>query len=93
MARLATRWNSTYEILERLIEQERAVSAVLAESTKASDQDLIPTSESIVKMKRNTAVLQPFAVATQRLCAEKVPSLSLVQPVLTSFVEETPFSF
>ena len=31
---MATRWNSTYEMLERLIEQERAVSAVLAESTK-----------------------------------------------------------
>ena len=32
---IVTRWNSSYQMLDTLLEQERAVSAVLAESTKA----------------------------------------------------------
>ena len=37
-------------MLDTLLEQERAVSAVLAESTKASNRDLIQSSNMVCKM-------------------------------------------
>ena len=43
-----------------LLEQERAVSAVLAENTKASDRDLIQCSDMVI-----TDVLKPLAIATK----------------------------
>ena len=42
------------------------MSAVLAESTKSSDRDLIQSSDMVCKM-----TMKPLAIATERLCVEK----------------------
>ena len=69
-------------MLDTLLEQERAVS------TKASDRDLIQSSDMVCKMTYIRDVLKPLAIATERLCVEKYPSLSLVQPVLTALLKK-----
>ena len=51
-------------MLISLLEQERAVSAVLAESTKASDCDLILSSDQLTKLKGIAKVLKPCVAAT-----------------------------
>ena len=42
----------------------------------------------VCKMTYIRDVLKPLAIATERLCVEKYPSLSLVQPVLTALLKK-----
>ena len=81
-----TQWNSSYNMLERIIEQETALSAVLAESEKAAHCDMILTSTEVSKIQ--CIVLRPLAQATTLLGAEKSPSISLVQPILTALLKK-----
>ena len=80
-----TRWNSSYNMLERIIEQETALSALLAESGKAAHRDMILTSTEVSKI---ASVLRPLAQATTLLGAEKSPSISHVQPILTALLKK-----
>lgn len=69
-------------MMERILELQAALSAVLLESKKVADRSLILTSDEITDIECLVSVLQPFAEATTMLSVEKSPSLSLVQPVL-----------
>ena len=42
-----TRWNSAFKMIERILEQEKAIAAVLLNSRKARGQDLILTSTEL----------------------------------------------
>jgi len=73
-----TRWNSTYDMLQRLVSVKDAVSAVVASSKKlpaltALEWELAEAYASICK---------PFTVATAALSASKYPSISMVIPTL-----------
>ena len=83
-----TRWNSSYNMLERIIEQETALSAVLAESGKAAHRDMILTSTEVSKIQCIASVLRLLAQATTLLGVEKSPSISLVQPILTALLKK-----
>ena len=85
---VSTRWNSTYDMLMRVLEQQQAISAVLLESRKGSYRDLIPSSTQLSDMESVAGVLKPLAIATTTLCTEKTPSLSLVQPVLKALLRK-----
>ena len=78
-----TRWNSTFDMFQRILEQQQAIIAVLLESKKSSDQNLILTGSEVTKIENLTVVLKPLSQATTMLCEEKYPSLSLVQPVIS----------
>ena len=84
---VTTLWKSAFAILERLTEQQAAVSAVLAESKKSSDRDLILSSSKIAKIECIMDVLKPLARATEILSVEKMPSVSIVQPILTALLK------
>ena len=84
---VTTRWNSAFAMLERLTEQQAAVSAVLAESKTSSDRDLILSSSEIAKIECIMGVLKPLAQATEMLSVEKMPSVSIVQPILTALLK------
>ena len=75
-------------MLERIIEQETALSAVFAESGKAAHRDIILTSTEVSKIQCIASVLRPLAQATTLLGAEKSPSISLVQPILTALLKK-----
>ena len=69
-------------MIERLIEQHGAITAVLMESTKASDRDLILSLNEITQLENVASVLHPLQEATTILSSEKAISISLVQPIL-----------
>lgn len=73
-----TRWNSTYEMLERLVVLKDAVSAMVASSSKlptvtAAEWELATSCVS---------VLEPFTKATATLSSCAWPTISMVIPTL-----------
>ncbi|XP_042073325.1 zinc finger BED domain-containing protein 4-like [Haplochromis burtoni] len=75
-----TRWNSTYNMLQRLFEQREPVGAALASLTT----DIPPmSSEEFGIISECLVVLAPFNDATTELSQEKRVSGSKVIPLLT----------
>ena len=75
-----TRWNSTFNMLQRLFEQREPVGAALASLTT----DIPPlSSEEYSIISDSLVVLAPFNNATTELSQEKRVSGSKVIPLLT----------
>lgn len=77
-----TRWNSTYMMLDRLLEQREAVSADIAKSGK---DNLTATEWQLIESY--VLLLKPMFQATQELCKEDTPTLSMVLPLIYSLEE------
>lgn len=79
-----TRWNSIHDMLERLLEQRWAISAVLSDRafTKLSDtRTLELTDDSWGDMEELLPVLHSLEFATTAFCGESGVSISMVYPV------------
>ena len=63
-----TRWNSAFEMMERILEQEKAIAAVLLNSRKARDRDLTLTSTEI----KNSV----HSYCAEAICACYFPSVN-----------------
>ena len=85
----ATRWNSTFYMLERLIELRWPVTAVLSDDrvTKRSDRSLDLKGDQWVLAEQLVKVLHPIEVATAFLSSEENASLSCVLPVMYGLVD------
>ena len=81
---VATQWNSSLHMLERLLETIWPITAVLSDeaATKRSDHYLDLKTEQWELAEEMVKVLQPFAVATTFFSYEENVSLSCVLPVL-----------
>lgn len=81
-----TRWNSTYDMMTRAMEQQPAISAVIMEKKllhlelSAGDWSNV---EDIVQ------VLRPFKVATQAISTEKFPCISATLPLIHQLMNAT----
>ena len=64
-------------MLSCIAKQQTAISAVLAESKKAVDRDMILTSGEVAQTERAIAVLKPLAQATDMLGGGKMPTNNL----------------
>ncbi|XP_050311482.1 E3 SUMO-protein ligase ZBED1-like [Anthonomus grandis grandis] len=73
---VATRWNSTYLMLERFVELEEAIRTTLALMDSVS-LPVIPTEEWTF-MKELVIILKPFFDVTELMSGEKYVTLSLV---------------
>ena len=85
-----TRWNSTYDMFERLLEQRLAIYAVLHDQTitKPSDARVLDLSdEQWSFMEAVVPVLKPLYMATRLMCSEEYPTLSGVYPILFSLTD------
>ena len=85
-----TRWNSTYDMFERLLEQRLAIYAVLHDQTitKPSDARVVDLSdEQWSFMEAVVPVLKPLYMATRLMCSEEYPTLSGVYPILFSLTD------
>ena len=81
---ISTRWNSTYYMIDRLVEQRWPLTAVLSDHTvtKSSDRYLDLRSEQWEFLATIKELLHPLQVATTYLSAEYNISVSALYPVL-----------
>ena len=79
-----TRWNSSYYMLERLIDLRMPIIAVLTDKniSKQSDAELDLTAHQWLLADSLVTVLKPFELATTLLSAEENVSLSCILPIM-----------
>lgn len=80
-----TRWNSSYDMVERFLEQQQVVCTVLAEDRKK--WHLMPKDSDITVLETVKAVLKPLSPFTDALSGEKHTTLSSVLPLLWKIFE------
>ncbi|XP_007888700.1 E3 SUMO-protein ligase ZBED1 [Callorhinchus milii] len=73
-------WVTTLDMLERFLEQQDAVRAVLAHDRKTCH--LVPTWQDIDVLESVIGVLRPFREMTEALSSEKFISISVVNPLI-----------
>lgn len=88
---VATRWNSSFEMVERYLEQQAAVYSALAERSvrnkgigigNLSDLEL-SNAEAIVD------VMRPLKTITAVMSTETTPSISMIMPLQTTLLKAT----
>lgn len=75
------RWNSSFDMLQRLLEQTPAVHATLLDkSVKGPDSNNVYTFDDQQIIESMLQFLEPFKEATVKLSCEDKPSLPAVYP-------------
>ncbi|XP_040294401.1 E3 SUMO-protein ligase ZBED1-like [Bufo bufo] len=75
-----TRWGSRQQMIQRLLEQEKAISQVLKADRKT--RHLVPTWQDIDVLESMNKTLSPLLEFTDALSGEEYVSVSTVKPVL-----------
>ena len=81
-----TRWGSTLSMLERLMEQQAAIAAVLMEGRV---RHLMPEGDDWVLIESLVSILKPFQLATEMMGGSKYPTLSSAKPVVHKLITRT----
>ncbi|XP_060790687.1 E3 SUMO-protein ligase ZBED1-like [Neoarius graeffei] len=87
-ADVKTRWNSSFEMLERFLEQQAAVTATLLDKKlRKGAGDIHTLSESdLLAAEQMVALLAPLKAATMVMCEEKQPTVSSIAPLRTKLL-------
>jgi len=80
MGDVVTRWGSTYIMISRILDQQQALSAVLAEDRK--NWHRMPTDSELSILETLRDILKPLSFLTDALAGEKEVTASAVIPVL-----------
>ena len=80
---VSTRWNSSYDMLTRYLEQQPAITAVLmSPEVRKNEKDISTLSETdISNAEEMVDVLRVMKTVTTILCSEKHPTISLILPL------------
>ncbi|XP_076849420.1 E3 SUMO-protein ligase ZBED1-like [Brachyhypopomus gauderio] len=81
-----TRWGSRQRMIERFVEQEKAIRHVLGEDKKR--RQLIPSWQDIDVLESVSKALSPLLEFTDALSGEQVVTVSYLKPVLSLFNSE-----
>lgn len=73
-----TRWNSAYDMIQRLVEQKAALSLVLVSVTQIDNF----TPLEWIKAAQFATTMKPFKEVTVMMSADRYPTISMVIPVL-----------
>ena len=86
---VVTRWNSTFLMFQRLLEQRWVVYAVLHDERGSQSQykHLLLKEEQWNLMEQMVAVLEPLQIATTALCETQIVSCSLIYPVINGLLK------
>ena len=86
---VSTRWNSTYIMLERLIEQHWAIYGVLHDETISTTDHLrLDLKDEQWQLATDLlAILKALQIAMTALCEEQNISISLIYPVIYSLLK------
>ncbi|XP_041366567.1 E3 SUMO-protein ligase ZBED1-like [Gigantopelta aegis] len=80
-----TRWNSTFDMFERLIEQRLSVYAVVHNMKSPGDARILDLTDSHwTIIEGMIPVLKPLYMATRIMCSEEYPTISGLDPILYS---------
>ena len=77
-----TRWSSIFAMLERVVEQQQALCAVLLDS---QDSSLLPDGAEWSVIEELMVILKPFALATTVLSGSSYGTISIVSPLIHKF--------
>lgn len=67
---VSTRWGSTYEMIDRILEQQQATAAVLADDCKYWHK--MPTESEFSTLEAVAGVLKPLSILTDALSGYEV---------------------
>lgn len=84
-----TRWNSSYEMIQRYLEQEPAIHAALSSpEIKKNIRDVVTLScDDISEDEHVLKVLEPLKTVTNIMCAEHSPTVSLIFSIKAVILE------
>jgi len=77
---VTTRWGSTHSMIARILEQQQAICAVLADDRK--HWHLMPSDGEFTTLEIVSQVLQPLSVFTDALSRETQVTVSAIRPLL-----------
>ena len=81
-----TRWNSTFYMFERIVEQHKAVTTTLCLQSKS---EMCLSVEDLELIKKALEILRPFESATVEMSADKFVSVSKIIPIARSLQQVT----
>ncbi|KAI4799930.1 hypothetical protein KUCAC02_016468 [Chaenocephalus aceratus] len=81
----ATRWNSSYEMVERYLEQQSAVYSALR---ALKNKDIANLTDQEVRVAENVIeIMKPLKTVTTILSTETAPSVSMILPLKTMILK------
>ena len=82
---ISTRWNSTYNMVERILEEQQALPAVLLEDRKS--WCLMLSDADVTVLEKLVELLKPLSYLTDALSGEKEVTCSAIRPLLQHVIE------
>ncbi|XP_067313947.1 E3 SUMO-protein ligase ZBED1-like [Pseudorasbora parva] len=92
---VVTRWNSSYDMIDRFLEQQPAIYAALhSTEVRKSEKDVFTLNEADITCAEEVLkALKPMKNATLVMSEESMPTLSVIAPLYSKLVmstEESP---
>ena len=77
-----TRWHSTYDMLQRLVENRTTIVNLALEDKEVQNLNLNESEwQDLINVKN---VLSPFRDISDLLCSVQTPSISILKPIITN---------